>query len=89
MICPSQCVVNDDELRQRVRRLLRRRQLPRQTQARTWGGPGLGKLCSVCGKKIDGRDQEYELQFVLRGDVVTHRFHARCHAIWELERSRP
>ena len=76
-----------EEVRQRIRELLRRGELPRQRQSRTWGGPGAGLPCHGCGEIVGPDDIEIEVQFLTEAGFVTRRFHTLCFALWELERT--
>jgi hypothetical protein len=51
-----------------------------------WAGPGIGQPCDICGEAITKQDVEIEVQFSSVG--TEHRFHRRCHAVWDLERRR-
>ena len=56
---------------------------------RTWGGPGVGAPCSVCGEPIKRDQLELETQFAHDGSnpgLDKFHIHVRCFAAWELER---
>jgi hypothetical protein len=58
---------------------------------RTWGGPGVGAECSVCGQPITKAALEFEIQFARDGDnpgLDNFHVHIRCYAAWEFERNK-
>jgi hypothetical protein len=55
--------------------------LPYLTPKRVWAGSGAGEPCSLCGKDIELKEVEYEIE---EANGRTLRFHLRCHAIWQL-----
>ena len=75
-----------EETRRRILERLRSGALPRQRQARMWGGPGADLPCAGCGETIPRNDLEIELQFLTANGFSGRRFHTFCFAIWELER---
>jgi hypothetical protein len=80
--------MDEPRLRQQARDKLESGELPREREARVWAGPGAGLPCAVCGDVIGRDDVEYELQIVEPGrSVHVYRFHRRCHAAWQLERT--
>jgi hypothetical protein len=89
----SPLTVDEAALRERARQKLRSGVLPASAEARVWAGPGLGLPCAVCDQAIERDDLEYELEFALGPGtpLQPYRFHRRCHAAWQLERtvSRP
>ena len=55
---------------------------------RTWGGPGSGAACSVCGEPVKQREMELEIEFSLdrRTSSLDHyHFHVQCFTAWESE----
>jgi len=85
--------MGEDELRQAARERLNRGELPRLSPERIWINRGEGDNCSLCGEIIPPSEREYELQFEMqfglgRRELVSFRFHTRCHAIWQVERIR-
>jgi hypothetical protein len=82
--------MDDEELRRAAREKLERGELPRLVPQRIWVNDGSGQLCSLCRGPVTGSDTEYELEFALpdRPSLVSFRFHAPCHAMWQSERAR-
>jgi hypothetical protein len=73
-------------LRQKARVAIRAGLRPRQHQASTWGGPGSGASCAVCGQPLPPDGLEFELEFrELDGRCEVHHFHIPCFAAWDLE----
>jgi hypothetical protein len=65
--------------------------LPARKPDRTWGGPGIGAPCAVCGKPVTKDEVEFELQFAHDGaspDLDKYHLHLRCFAAWEFERPK-
>lgn len=87
----SPLTVDEAALRQRARHKLRSGILPTNAEARVWAGPGLGLPCAVCDEPIERDDLEYEIEFALGAGkpLQPYRFHRRCHAAWQLERTAP
>jgi hypothetical protein len=85
----SPLVVDEPVLRERARQKMRRGTLPSDSEARVWAGPGLGLPCDVCDQPIERDDLEYELEFATdpARPPQAYRFHRRCHAAWQLERT--
>jgi hypothetical protein len=85
--------MDEGELRREARERLERGELPRLSPLRIWINQGAQEACSLCGAAITESETEYELEFELRFDLsrselVPFRFHALCHAIWQMERIR-
>jgi hypothetical protein len=74
----------ENTLRPIARERIAKGQLPRQEPSRMWGGPGNGKLCSLCDKPIEPYQIEYEIEHG-ESAVQTSRFHSACLSIWQLE----
>jgi hypothetical protein len=78
-------------LREKARAVLRTGKLPSRRPDRTWGGPGVGALCSVCELPVKKDELEFEIQFARDGDnpgLDKFHVHIRCFAAWELERGK-
>ena len=78
-------------LRAKAREIIRTGKLPNRQPDRTWGGPGVGASCTVCGKAVTKHQLEFEIQFARDGDnpgLDKFHVHARCFAAWEFERGR-
>ena len=76
--------------RAEARRAIENGKLPRCEPDRTWGGPGAGEVCTVCGDRITTKQMEYEVEFA-RADglgVDKYHLHLRCFAVSELERTK-
>jgi hypothetical protein len=79
-------------LREKARIAIRSGKIPARRPDRTWGGPGVGALCTVCDQPIGKEQLEFEIQFARDGDdpgLDTYHVHIRCFAAWEFERSKP
>ena len=77
--------MNQEELRESIRERLASGKLPRHQSDRTWGGPGTGRACAVCGQPIPPSSSEIED----RGeDGVELVYHARCHALLSMVREQ-
>lgn len=83
--------MDDDEesiLREKAREVVQAGKLPARRADRTWGGPGVGARCAVCGKPIGQDQMEFEVEFARPddGELDTYHLHVRCFAAWEFER---
>jgi hypothetical protein len=76
-------------LREKVREVIQAGTLPDRDADRTWGGPGSGLDCVVCGQTLHPVESELELEFFLEGaeraPTVRH-LHGGCFLAWEAER---
>ena len=82
---------NEAALRKLAREMLLAGKLPRHEPDRTWGGPGVGAPCSMCGQPVRRDELEYEMQFAHDGATPRldkYHLHLRCFAVWELERTK-
>lgn len=80
---------NESILRAKAREVIRAGKLPSRRPDRTWGGPGVGAPCSVCGEPIRQDQLELETEFAHNGGnpgLDKFHIHVRCFAVWELER---
>jgi len=81
----------DERLRRELARAaIQAGKLPMRAAQHTWGGPGIGSLCGVCGAKISA--EELELEIEIAGDTAlpfaeVFHLHVRCFAAWEFERA--
>jgi len=75
-----------ERLRREAQERIRQGRLPAQVPLRTWGGPGTGFPCGLCDLPILRGEIEFELEFGDTPNSISLRFHAPCHAAWELER---
>ena len=84
-------MLDESALRAKAREAVRSGKLPDQRPDRTWGGPGVGAPCSVCGDAVTKSQLEFELQFAHDGAVPgldKYHVHIRCFAAWEFERAQ-
>jgi hypothetical protein len=82
---------SESKLHEQARAAIRSGKLAARRPYRTWGGPGIGAACSVCGRPVTADELEVEIQCVRGGsDPCLDRFqvHVRCFAEWELERGK-
>lgn len=84
-------LVNDDQVREKLREAFRTFSLPRTLPSPHLNGDeaitingGRGRLCSVCGEIIPG-DAEGSLAFQYPDNRVL-TFHERCEQLWQEER---
>ena len=78
-------------LREKARAVVQAGKLPSRRPDRTWGGPGVGAPCSVCGLPVKSDELEFEIQFARDGDnpgLDKFHVHVRCFAAWEFERTK-
>ncbi len=83
---------DEPRLREQARAAIQGGKLPARSPDRTWGGPGVGAECSVCGQPVTKAELEFEIQFARDGDnpgLDKFHVHIRCFAAWEFERSKP
>jgi hypothetical protein len=83
---------DEARLREQARAAIQSGKLPSHAPHRTWGGPGVGAECSVCGRPVTRDELEFEIQFEHDGaQPGLDRFHVhiRCFAAWEFERNKP
>ena len=80
---------NKGMLRDRVRDATRTGKLPDRSPERTWGGPGSGTCCAICGERLRHDEVEYELEFAT-GDngkgAENYHVHVCCFSAWERQR---
>jgi hypothetical protein len=77
-------------LRQQARAAIQAGKFPSHRPDRTWGGPGVGAPCVICGKPVRKDELEFEVQFAHDGDspgLDKFHLHIRCFAAWEFERN--
>jgi hypothetical protein len=82
----------DEQLvRAKVREVLKAGKLPNRRPDRTWGGPGVGAACTICGLPVTNAQLEFEIEFARDSDfpgLDMYHVHVRCFAAWEFERRR-
>jgi hypothetical protein len=82
---------DENILREKARAVVEEGKLPSRPPDRTWGGPGVGATCSVCGLPVKRDEMEFEIEFARDGDnpgLDKFHVHIRCFAAWEFERRR-
>jgi hypothetical protein len=83
---------DEHTLRTQARDAIRTGKLPSRRPDRTWGGPGVGAPCAICGQPVTKDEMEFEIQFArAHPDPGLDKFHVhvRCFAAWEFERAAP
>jgi hypothetical protein len=80
----------ESTLRQKARESIAAGRLPSRHPERTWGGPGSGARCAICGECVRSNEMEFELEFE-RAEIDApapeyFQVHIRCFAAWEFER---
>jgi len=81
--------VDEQPLREKAREAVQNGKLPARRPDRTWGGPGVGAPCAVCGLPVTEDEMEFEIQFAHDGTAPgldKFHVHIRCFAAWEFER---
>lgn len=82
-------MADERTLRQQARAAVQSGKLPNRSPDRTWGGPGVGAACAVCGAPVRRDELEFEIQFAHDGSAPgldKYHLHVRCFAAWEFER---
>ena len=77
-------------LREKAREAIRSGKLPRRQPDRTFGAPGNGKSCGLCGEPV-ARDQmliQIDYQRRTTSGLTSYHLHLGCHAAWEFERAK-
>ncbi len=77
--------------REQAREAIQSGKLPSRLPDRTWGGPGIGAPCQICGEPVTKDQMEFEIQFAHDGDAPgldKFHVHIRCFAAWEFERTK-
>jgi hypothetical protein len=75
----------DAILRAKARELIKDRKVPDRLPDRSWGGPGTGAPCMVCGAAVSHEETGLELEFTCddTAEPSGEQFHVRC--FWALE----
>ena len=82
---------DEQVLRAKAREAVANGELPSRRPDRTWGGPGVGATCVVCGEPVTRQQMEFEIQFERDDDnpgMDKYHIHLRCFAAWEFERRK-
>jgi len=74
----AQANVTEEDIRTRIRRMLKTGDLECDDAGRVWAGESSGKRCAACLEAIVPSDVEFEVVFNGR----TLYFHPPCHQIW-------
>ena len=78
-------------LRDKAREAIRSGKLPRRPPDRTFGAPGSGESCAVCGEPVAQDQMLLEIEYWRHGarpGLESYHLHLRCHAAWEFERTK-
>jgi hypothetical protein len=82
---------DNTSLREKAREAIRTGRLPTKKPDRTFGGPGVGATCALCGENIPRGESEFEIEFRRHGatpGLDRYYLHYRCFAAWEFERAK-
>jgi len=77
-------------LREKAREAIRSGKLPRRQPDRTFGAPGSGESCALCGEPV-AQDQmliQIEYQRDATSRLRSYQLHLGCHTAWEFERAK-
>jgi len=80
--------MNQTELRELIRELVRTGQLPTVRGGKTsFRGRGSNTVCDCCGQTIGPHDIEYEVEFTTppMEPARSYNAHMQCHQLWWLE----
>jgi hypothetical protein len=79
-------MIDDENLPEKVRELLRSGRLPAHSPHRVWGGPGSGReRCLVCGEMVSPQEVAIEAEFNSANGLISLDFHGRCFRVLESE----
>jgi hypothetical protein len=81
-------VKDEHTIREKAREAVESGKLPTMKPSRTWGGPGSGTPCSLCGEPVTSSQMELEVAYRRdngRPGLDTYYFHVKCFAVWECE----
>lgn len=76
-------------LRAKAQEAIRTGKLPSRRPDRTWGGPGVGVVCTVCDEAVTKDQLEIQVEFSRDGrspGLDIFHIHVLCFAAWEFER---
>lgn len=80
--------MDEQELCELARRMLRAGRLPRARSGKLLAGYGKGELCAVCESPMTTADVVYELR-VAPDSERTMALHFQCFAAWDRARTEP
>jgi hypothetical protein len=78
----------ESTLREKAREAVQSGRLPAVKPSRTWGGPGNGTRCSMCGETVTQGQMELEIEYRRTGatpGLDKYYLHVKCFAVWECE----
>lgn len=77
---------DNNSLREKACEAMRAGRMPNRRPARTWGGPGGGARCAICGAPVKQDEVEFEIEFANDAASRDERHvHVACFAAWEIE----
>ncbi|HXH84138.1 MAG TPA: hypothetical protein VNN07_14610 [Candidatus Tectomicrobia bacterium] len=75
-------MLDESQIRSRIRTMLETGALPCDEPAATWAGSGEGKRCVACTETIAPTEVEFEVDLA---SGITLRLHRACYAVWREE----
>jgi len=81
-------MADEAALAAKARDAIRAGRRPAQPASRTFGGPGTGAICAVCGEPVTRSQMELEIEFNRHGTAPgldRYHLHTKCFAAWEAE----
>jgi len=84
-------MADEAALAAKARDAIRAGRLPARAANRTFGGPGNGSVCAVCGEPVTSNQMELEIEFNRHGaapGLDRYHLHTKCFAAWETERKK-
>ena len=73
--------MDPQRIRQRIRELIARQEVPCDETGQVWAGRGIGGRCVLCEQLIPATTVEYEVD--IAGQTL--RVHPQCYALWQEE----
>jgi hypothetical protein len=78
---------DEPDLRLKARAAIFSNAMPHRRPDHTFGGPGNGAPCPICGSTLATSQMVFDLEFAdAGGRMVNCQVHVRCFAAWEQER---
>lgn len=71
--------MKDEQVRDRVRRMVKSGEIPCAEPGKVWAGRGNGSHCIACSEEIGPTEIEFEVDLP---SGVRLRLHRACHNIW-------
>jgi hypothetical protein len=84
-------MLDEPSIREKAHEAIRSGKMPTRSPDRTFGGPGGGATCSICGEQVRRYEMGLEIEFNRPGAPPgADRYHLRprCFAMWESERTK-